>query len=215
MPEIYHRVLPWLHAQKGSVDSGAEILGAHLEGPFIAKNKKGAHNIESLKSVTDNPSIVKQVYGPCLSNARIITLAPEQDTNGEVIRACTKQSIVMSVGHSEATLEQGELAVLSGARLITHLFNAMASFHHRDPGLLGLLTSVKIPQDSIFYGIIADGIHTHPAALRIAYRTNFQSMCLVTDAISAMGLKKGLYKLGDQTIQVTDERATIAGMTKS
>ena len=118
----------------------------------------------------------------------------------------------MSVGHSMATLSQGENAVRAGARLITHLFNAMASFHHRDPGLVGLLTSKMLGEgNEVFYGIIADNIHTHPAALRIAYRTNFPQMCLVTDATCAMGLEDGVYRLGEQAIQVKGETAVIVG----
>ena len=110
-----------------------------------------------------------------------------------------------------ATLSQGERAVRNGARLITHLFNAMAAFHHRDPGLMGLLTSTKLENHPVYYGIIADGIHTHPAALRVAYRTNFPSLCLVTDAITALGFKDGTYNLGELAIEVKGARAVLAG----
>ena len=93
---------------------------------------------------------------------------------------------------------------------MTHLFNAMQSFHHRDPGLVGLLTSEKLAGSKVWCGIISDGVHTHPAALRIAYKTSFEQMVLVTDAIIAMGFKDGRYKFGQQTIEVKGDQAFVA-----
>ncbi|KFM66825.1 putative N-acetylglucosamine-6-phosphate deacetylase, partial [Stegodyphus mimosarum] len=89
----------------------------------------------------------------------------------------------------------------------------MLPFHHRDPGLVGLLASEKLPKNKkIFYGIIADGIHTHPAALRIAYHANSKGLVLVTDAMSAMGLKSGsTYCIGESKVEVTHDRAVVAG----
>ncbi|KAM7290283.1 N-acetylglucosamine-6-phosphate deacetylase isoform X3 [Ixodes scapularis] len=119
---------------------------------------------------------------------------------------------VKEIGHSEANLVQGEKAIQRGASFITHLFNAMLPFHHRDPGLVGLLTSKKLPEEKhIFYGIIADGIHTHPAALRIAYKTNARGLTLVTDAMSAMGLEAGVHFIGENKVEIVGKRAVIAG----
>lgn len=88
----------------------------------------------------------------------------------------------------------------------------MSQFHHRDPGLVGLLTSNEIPDGKIVYfGIISDGIHTHGAALRIAYRTHPNGLIIVTDAISAMGLEEGMHRIGQYTIEVRDHRGYIAG----
>ena len=94
--------------------------------------------------------------------------------------------------------------------MVTHLFNAMQSFHHRDPGLVGLLTSEKLAGGRVWCGIIADGVHAHPAAIRIAYKTSFKQLVLVTDAIVAMGFKDGRYKFGQQTIEVRGEKAYVA-----
>ncbi|KAK7070228.1 putative N-acetylglucosamine-6-phosphate deacetylase, partial [Halocaridina rubra] len=112
--------------------------------------------------------------------------------------------------HSNGNLEDGEAAVNCGASFITHLFNAMLPFHHRDPGLVGLLTS-KLVSRPVHYGIIADGMHTHPAALRIAYRTHPKGLVLVTDAMSAMGLGEGEHHIGQLLVRVEGKRALLAG----
>lgn len=151
------------------------------------------------------------MYGN-LDNVAIITLAPELDPDCSVIKSCAQKGIAVSLGHSAATLKQAEAAVRSGARLITHLFNAMTVFHHRsDPGIMGLITSKKLDDRPLFYGLIADGIHTHPTALRMAVRSNMQSLVAVSDAIGAMGLSDGKYSLGQYQIEVNGDRAVIAG----
>ncbi|KAF7287261.1 hypothetical protein GWI33_002077 [Rhynchophorus ferrugineus] len=123
-----------------------------------------------------------------------------------------KRNVIVSLGHSTADLLEGEEALEAGASLITHLFNAMLPFHHRDPGLVGLLASDKITQEKkIFFGIIPDGIHTHPAALRIAYRVHPDGLIMVTDAISAAGLNEGQHKIGQLDIEIRDNKAFIAG----
>ncbi|KAL1432943.1 hypothetical protein MTO96_001931 [Rhipicephalus appendiculatus] len=141
-------------------------------------------------------------------------MAPELDPEGKVIQALVKKGVTVSIGHSEANLVQGEKAMQDGASFITHLFNAMLPFHHRDPGLVGLLTSKKLPDEkTVFYGIIADGIHTHPAALRIAYKANSRGLTLVTDAMSAMGLEAGVHYIGENKVEILGKRAVIAGTT--
>ncbi|XP_035770014.1 N-acetylglucosamine-6-phosphate deacetylase [Neolamprologus brichardi] len=115
-------------------------------------------------------------------------------------------------GHSAADLSQAEEAVQHGASFITHLFNAMLPFHHRDPGIVGLLTSDRIPAGrAVYYGMIADGIHTNPAALRIAHRAHPSGLVLVTDAITAMGLPPGRHTLGQQVIEIQGLHAYVAG----
>jgi N-acetylglucosamine-6-phosphate deacetylase len=95
---------------------------------------------------------------------------------------------------------------------VNETFDSRSQFHHRDPGLVGLLTSNEIPDGKIVYfGFISDGIHTHGAALRIAYRTHPNGLILVTDAISAMGLEEGMHRIGQYNIEVRDHKAYIAG----
>jgi N-acetylglucosamine-6-phosphate deacetylase len=136
---------------------------------------------------------------------KIITLAPELDTTNTIIPLLTRHGITVSLGHSQANLAQGELAVRNGARFITHLFNAMLPFHHRDPHLIGLLSDKTCATDGgVYYGIIADSIHTHPSALTIAYRARPDGLCLVTDAISPMGLAQtgSEHQIGNQMIEI-------------
>ncbi|XP_062998977.1 N-acetylglucosamine-6-phosphate deacetylase [Elgaria multicarinata webbii] len=210
-PSVYHQVLPQICVKNGGVH-GAGILGVHLEGPFISKEKKGAHPEHYLRTYeTGAFQELLATYGQ-LDCVRIVTLAPEMERSGEVIRELTKRGICVSLGHSVANLSQAEEAVRHGATFITHLFNAMLPFHHRDPGIVGLLTSDRIPPgQQVFYGMISDGIHTNPAALRIAHRAHPKGLVLVTDAITAMGLAPGRHTLGQQVIEVDGLNTYIAG----
>nr|CAG4650982.1 EOG090X06GX [Simocephalus serrulatus] len=211
--EFYHQVIGKMKKTPGSAD-GAEILGVHVEGPFINTGKKGAHDLKFIHKFTQGSKSIDEVYGPHWRNICMVTLAPELENSTEVIKYLTDNGVTVSLGHSMGSLIQGEEAVKNGASFITHLFNAMLPFHHRDPGLIGLLASSKIPVGkTVYYGIIADGIHTHPAALRIAYRTHPKGIVLVTDAISALGLEPGQYKLGNQDVDVKANCAVLTGTT--
>uniref|UniRef100_A0A224Z2N5 N-acetylglucosamine-6-phosphate deacetylase n=1 Tax=Rhipicephalus zambeziensis TaxID=60191 RepID=A0A224Z2N5_9ACAR len=211
-PEVYRKALTAVRKHNGSAE-GAGILGVHLEGPFINKHKKGAHKAQLIQDLSGGFESLMHVYGT-LDSVAIVTMAPELDPEGKVIQALVKKGVTVSIGHSEANLVQGEKAMQDGASFITHLFNAMLPFHHRDPGLVGLLTSKKLPDEkTVFYGIIADGIHTHPAALRIAYKANSRGLTLVTDAMSAMGLEAGVHYIGENKVEIIGKRAVIAGTT--
>ncbi|GFN81608.1 N-acetylglucosamine-6-phosphate deacetylase [Plakobranchus ocellatus] len=217
---VYKQILPKIKKKNGSKE-GAGVLGVHIEGPFIDREKRGAHPEKYIKDYDNGFSDVLEVYGD-LSNVAMITLAPEKKKTVEVIQEFCKRGIAVSVGHSNANLSQGEEAVRAGAKFITHLFNAMLPFHHRDPHLVGLLTSDKFPQNrKVYYGLISDGIHTHPAALRIAHRVHPEGIVLVTDAIQATFLPDGTYPFGEQTVVVKGKYSylkdtnTLAGSTAS
>ncbi|KZS11258.1 N-acetylglucosamine-6-phosphate deacetylase [Daphnia magna] len=212
-PEFYHQVVGKIKKTPGS-SKGAEILGIHVEGPFINNDKKGAHEKKFIHKFNHGANSIEEVYGKDWRNISMVTLAPELENSTEAIKHLTSNGVTVSLGHSMGSLVQGEEAVRNGASFITHLFNAMLPFHHRDPGLIGLLASSKIPPGkTVYYGIIADGIHTHPAALRIAYRTHPKGLVLVTDAISALGLEPGQYKLGYQDVEVKENCAMLSGTT--
>lgn len=204
----YHQILPKLNKTKGWFK--ASILGSHLEGPFIAKEKRGAHPIEHIQNdIVKSIDEIENFYGN-LDDTCIITMAPELDGN-DVIRDLTKRGIKVSLGHSMANLEEARKANKNGANFITHLFNAMLPFHHRDPGLIGLIAQ-STPANPVYFGIIADGTHTHEAALKIAYSSNPHGLVLVTDAISALGLTSGMiHKVGHQMVEIKDGKAFLAG----
>eukprot|EP00116_Pleurobrachia_bachei_P004621 sb/3464883/ len=208
--ETYKRVLPLFHKDRGNPSKGANVLGAHVEGPFISREKLGAHPPQFIKDqclVTKDE--LMDFFGST-DNITIITIAPELPGAPEMIHHLAGEGVVCSIGHSTANIEQAERGVNAGATFITHLFNAMQSFHHRDPGIVGILASEKI-QHPCYYGVIADGIHTHAAALRIAHRTSPGNAILVTDAMSAMGLGDGQHKIGAQDVSVKGKLAVLTG----
>ncbi|XP_010137447.1 PREDICTED: putative N-acetylglucosamine-6-phosphate deacetylase, partial [Buceros rhinoceros silvestris] len=131
-----------------------------LEGRVISKEKKGAHPEHCLRTFEAGAfQDLLATYGS-LDCVRIVTLAPEMKRSAEVIRELTKQGICVSLGHSVANLSQAEEAVQHGATFIPHLFNAMLPFHHRDPGIVGLLTSLVLVTDAIAGMGLAPGRHT-------------------------------------------------------
>ncbi|XP_028132205.2 N-acetylglucosamine-6-phosphate deacetylase [Diabrotica virgifera virgifera] len=207
---VYHDILTKIPKTKGGKD-GAAVLGIHAEGPFMNKEKKGAHPEKYILPHKGSLKQVKETYGEGYENITIITLAPEFSRSDAIIKKLKMDNKIVSLGHSMANLAQGESAVKNGASLITHLFNAMLPFHHRDPGLVGLLTSDQFPSKDLFFGIISDGIHTHPSALRIAYKVHPDGLVLVTDALSALGLKDGRHKIGQMDVEIRSGMAFVAG----
>ncbi|KAK3838797.1 MAG: hypothetical protein J3R72DRAFT_370445 [Linnemannia gamsii] len=222
---VYHKVLPFLKPRPGSSDSGASILGAHVEGPFINEARVGAHERKVLQASASNGyHDFKSVYGlegatpeeqrklndEDLHSVKIITCAPELDGVMESIPDLVKAGITVSIGHSMANTSEAEKAVLQGATFITHLFNAMPQFHHRDPGVIGLLGS-RLDLLRPYYGLICDGIHVHPNSVKIAYDSHPEGVILITDAMSAMGLSPGNYRLGNMNVSKEVDRVVVEG----
>jgi N-acetylglucosamine-6-phosphate deacetylase len=213
--DVYHQVLPVIAAACKEIPErgGANALGMHLEGPFIHPMKKGAHQEEHITSPCQGMQSVREVYG-YLNGVRVVTLAPELPGAMAAIRGLSAMGVAVAAGHTTTTLDTAQSAMGAGARLITHLFNAMTSFHHRDPGLVGMLAAERSPDNnhasSFWYGIIVDGIHTHPAAVKMAYNSHPKGAVLVTDAMAAMGLPAGRYMLGALEVDVTEDRSELA-----
>ncbi|KOS67905.1 N-acetylglucosamine-6-phosphate deacetylase [Lysinibacillus contaminans] len=186
-------------------ENEAELLGVHVEGPYISSLRAGAQPIEYIKL----PSIKQFNRWQELSGERIkqITIAPEIEGGFEFIEELSKQGIVVSIGHSDATTEEVEKAVQLGAKQATHLFNQMRPFHHREPGVVG---SVLV-EDNVKVEVIVDFVHSHPKAVELAYRSKGASgLILITDAMRAKGLSYGEYDLGGQTVSVTKTGAHLS-----
>lgn len=215
-PELYQKVLPML--RPGCTNGrGAEILGVHCEGPFIAWQKKGTHPEECVQKAgfPDGIESARRVYGAeNLSNGtiRMVTLAPELDGALETVSTLARSGVTVSIGHTTAGIETSEAAVQAGARKITHLFNAMAPFHHRDPGPVGLLGFADSTLQRAHYGIIADGLHVHPSAVNMAFSSNRERCVLVTDSMAALGLDEGAHSIGG--VDVVVEKAPAWGRGK-
>jgi N-acetylglucosamine-6-phosphate deacetylase len=148
-------------AEQGEV---AQILGVHLEGPFLNPQKRGAHPAEYLLPLTIDH--VKRVLGDYAHVVKVMTLAPELDATGEVIPFLRSLGITVSLGHSQATAAQAEEAFKLGASMVTHAFNAMPGLHHREPGLLG----AALVHPHVYCGLIADGQHVCSTMIQLLLR---------------------------------------------
>jgi N-acetylglucosamine-6-phosphate deacetylase len=188
--------------------AGAHALGVHLEGPYLNPRRSGAHNPALLRPV-DVDEIVRWADNPIV---RLVTLAPELPGASEAIKALRRRGVVVSAGHSDAAFAEAMAGFEAGITWGTHLFNGMRELGHREPGLPGALLWSSVP-----CGLIADGVHVHPAVVKLAFcAKGADGLTLVTDAIMAMGISPGHYKLGDREVMVDDtvarlDEKTLAG----
>ncbi|MCX7796562.1 MAG: N-acetylglucosamine-6-phosphate deacetylase [bacterium] len=191
--------------------NGAKIIGIHLEGPFINPKHKGAQNekyiIEPTKEILETLTQSKLI--------KLVTIAPEISGAIPAIKFMRDKGIYVSLGHSDATYEDTIKAITAGATLITHLFNGMRPFHHREPGIIG----AGIAEDSLNCQVIADGIHIHFSAIRLVYKAKgYRNIVLISDSMSATGLSDGEYELGGLKVTVRSgaprlEDGRLAGST--
>ncbi len=187
--------------------SGAIVLGAHLEGPFLSPHQPGA--MDPAAFLAPEPEALRRLLLAGDGCMAMMTVAPELPRALGMIGELVEAGVVVSLGHSEASYEQASAAVQAGARSATHVFNAMAPFHHRAPGLLGAALELA----EVNCELICDGVHVDPVAARLAYRLKGGAgLRLVTDAIAAAGMPDGGgYRLGDVAVEVVGGRAVRAG----
>lgn len=185
---------------------GAEVLGYHLEGPYISAKYKGAQN-EKYIIPPDINEFEK------LEHIKMVTLAPELENAFDFIKKC---EAVVSIGHTDCDYECAKKAIRLGAKCLTHTFNAMPPIHHRTPGPIGAAFD-----ENIFIQVICDGIHIHPSVIRLLYKLfGAARMILISDSMRATGLSDGGYEFGGQKITVKNSVArtqdgAIAGSTST
>lgn len=183
--------------------TGADLLGIHMEGPFICHQYRGAQN----EKYVQKPSIegFREICGDNEDFIKIVTLAPELEGAHELIEYLNDRGIVSSMGHTGASYEEAMKGIQWGLKSSAHTFNGMRGFSHREPGALG-----AVMDSDIMAECIADGIHVHPTALRIlAKQKNLDNIILVTDCMMGGGLEDGQYNLGDQRVFVNNGVATL------
>ena len=215
-PDVLLRALANVAAVAAAGYEGAEILGVHFEGPYLSAEYKGAQPPEAIAA----PDIgqLRRYQEAAGGLIRYITLAPEKDTDHAMIRYCTANGIVVSMGHSAADYEEVLLAAADGARSITHTYNGMSPFKHRSPGLAGASLSLH----GLYGEIIADGRHSHIAALQLFLQAKGPDYgIIVSDSLRVKGCEPGGdYELGGHPIEICPDGLarlkgtdTIAGST--
>jgi N-acetylglucosamine-6-phosphate deacetylase len=183
---------------------GGLLAGIHLEGPWLSPRHAGAHDPDLLTDPT--PAAVDALLEAGRGHVRMVTLAPELAGGLDAIRRLTTAGVVAAIGHTDATYDIACAALDAGAGVGTHLFNAMRGLHHREPGPIAAL----LEDPDAYVELVSDGVHVHPAALRLAARAKPGRVVLVTDAMAAAAAADGDYRLGRLTVEVRDGVARLA-----
>jgi N-acetylglucosamine-6-phosphate deacetylase len=185
---------------------GAQPIGLHLEGPFLNEARKGAHNPAHLRP--PDPAVI-DAWRP-EQGVRLVTLAPELPGALGVIAQLAAQGVIVSAGHSLADGEAAQKGIDAGLRYGTHLFNAMPPMLHREPGLAGAL----LADERVTLGLIADGLHVHPTLIKVVWQAlGPHRLNLVSDAMAALGMPPGRYRLGDFEVTVDEHSARLSDGT--
>lgn len=181
------------------------VLGSHLEGPFLAPERRGAHNAEFLRD--PDPFELEGLIGAARGTLRQLTIAPELPNALEAIDVLVEAGVVVAVGHTEATYEETRAAFDRGARLVTHVFNAMPGIHHRSPGPV----IAAFDDERVVLELVLDGEHVHPDVAALAFTAAPGRIALITDAMAAAGSSDGDYRLGSLNVTVRDGLAVLSG----
>lgn len=199
-----------LDAVDAAIDAGVPgVVGIHVEGPFLNPVRKGIHDAKHFRALDD--AAIDLLTRP-RKGVVMVTLAPERNDVAAIERLVAA-GVIVSIGHSDATYEQARAAIDAGARGVTHLYNAMSPLKHRDPGVVGAVLEDR----QVYAGLIVDGAHLHPAAIRVALAARpLDRFMLVTDAMPTVGAASKEFILNGQPIHVengvcVDDNGTLAG----
>ncbi|MBQ6019093.1 MAG: N-acetylglucosamine-6-phosphate deacetylase [Clostridia bacterium] len=184
----------------------ARIMGINMEGPFFSEKKKGAQNPAFLRA--PDLAFFNELYEAAGGLLRIVDIAPELPGAMEFIRAAS-ETCVVSLAHTDADYDTARQAFDAGARHMTHLFNAMPGLHHRAPGPV----AAGSEREDVFAELICDGLHVHPAMLRLAFRLFPGRICMISDALNCCGMPEGTYTIDGRETYVKGRLATLADGT--
>lgn len=184
------------------------VAGVHLEGPWLSAVRCGAHDSTLMRD--PDPAEIDALLTAADGTIRMVTLAPELPGSQDAITRIADADVVVAIGHTDASYEDAQRAIESGATVGTHVFNAMRPLHHRDPGpALALLEDPRITVE-----LIADGVHLHPALVRQVIETVGPGrVALITDAMAAAGMPDGSFRIGAVEVEVTERVARVRGMS--
>jgi len=186
----------------GKKGYGAVLRGVSLEGPFINEAKRGAQNPDYI--VSPDVSLFNRLYAAFDDNIRLLNMAPELPGSLELIRHAAKHCTV-SLAHTAADYDCAASAFDAGASHVTHLFNAMPGFHHREPGVVGAAFDHAATVE-----MVSDGVHLHPSVVRAMFSMfGAHRICLISDSIRGTGMPNGEYELGGQAIIIKDGRSNL------
>ncbi len=185
--------------------SDSLVLGSHLEGPFLAAERRGAHDVGAL--IEPTPERIAALYEAAAGTLRQITIAPELPHALDAIEAFAEAGVRVAVGHTAADRWIAAEAFRRGATLLTHAFNAMPGLHHRDPGPVG----AAIDDERVTLELILDGRHVDATMARLLLRAAPGRVALITDSMAAIGAADGVYALGSREVHVHEGTATLAG----
>ena len=187
---------------------GAEVLGIHLEGPFISTKRAGAQPIKYI--LQPDIDLFMRWQSICEGAIKVVTMAPEEKGGLMFIEQLTKMGLITSIGHSDATFDLLEDAIQSGASHVTHLYNGMRGMHHREPGVVG----TALAKDELCVELIVDGLHVHPSVVKGTFKAKqAEKIIMITDAMRAKGLSDGAYDLGGQIVHVENGHPLLADGT--
>jgi N-acetylglucosamine-6-phosphate deacetylase len=195
-------IASYIHAHEKAQENPrltSEILGIHLEGPFINPARRGVHPLAAI--VPPSTGVFEQLLKAGDGRVKILTLAPEMPGGMKLVEAAAAAGLTVAMGHTDADYEQAREAIRAGARHAVHTYNAMRPFSHRDPGILGaVMTDPEVTAE-----IIVDGVHVAVPAIQVLIGAKgTETVMLVSDGIAATGMRDGAYRLGDFEVQVRD-----------
>jgi N-acetylglucosamine-6-phosphate deacetylase len=196
--------VPLIEAALAAETSGAELLGLNVEGPFVNAARRGA--LPPSWAAEPDEEVLDQLLEAAGGRLRLMTVAPEAPGALDIIRKTISAGVRVSIGHTDAGYDDALRGFQAGASHVTHVLNAMRSFHQRDPGVGG----AALDSPDVTIEVIADGVHLHPATVRILLRSfGAARVALITDGVTPAGLGEGVFRLGGQEARLDGGRVTL------